>query len=351
MSPSYHVTSPSNIAFVKYWGKLPGQNQVAANSSLSMTLGHCESVTSCALLPEGSDHRVTFGDRPVLRGDKDGRKIFQHLDRMAAYGREHSPAGTLPENWSGLYLVNTYNTFPTSAGIASSASGISALTIAAAAAMRDTACWHQLAEQGFSRLVLADLARLGSGSAGRSLYGGFVRWQSGEGAEQAIDQLWPENHWPLCDTIAVLSRREKAVSSTDAHREVWTSPLFALRLQTLPHTLAVIEAAIAARDIAAMGEAIEQEAINMHSVSMTAERPITFPSQQSFDLMAAIKSWRREKGLRAYFTLDAGENVHIIHEADQLAKLKELLADFGGIEDVLYDRIGAGPRINARQEG
>lgn len=340
----YQASSPSNIAFVKYWGKLPDAAQVAANSSLSMTLAGCEAITRCQLIPASAaagDHEVVFGDRPIHRDDKGGRKIFRHLDRMVA------SAATAPSHWSGFFRVNTYNTFPTSAGIASSAAGISALTVAAAAAMVDSADWQILAEQGFDRAKLADLARLGSGSAGRSLWGGFVKWTSGAEVDQGLEQMWSEDHWHLCDTIAVLSSREKAVSSTDAHREVWTSPLFKLRLATLPHTLEVMEAAIASRDIEALGAALEQEAINMHSVSMTAERSITFPSEGSFALMTALKTWRRDSGLKAYFTLDAGENVHIIHEADQLPALQAKLSSWPGIQDILHDSVGAGPRVVA----
>lgn len=341
--PRFKASAPSNIALVKYWGKLAGHQQVAANSSLSMTLSSCEAVTTCRVATEHSgDHIVTFSGERVTRDHKDGRKIFAHLDRMAALADTDSPRP---------FEVDTYNTFPTSAGIASSAAGLAALTIAAAAALKNTACWQELAEQGFGRPVLADLARLGSGSAGRSVLGGYVKWHSGEptaGApRQKIESLWSADHWPLCDTIAVLSGNEKAVSSTDAHREVWTSPLFDLRLATLPHTLRVIETAIAERDIAALGEAIEQEAVNMHAVSMTAKRPITFPSDRSFALMAAIKRWRQKDGLKVYFTLDAGENVHIIHEPDQLAGLLERLRGFAGVIDTLCDKIGEGPRLEA----
>lgn len=341
-SKAYTVRAPSNIALVKYWGKLPNHNQVAANSSLSMTLSHCEAVTTCQLV-DGEEHTVSFGGTAVTRDHKAGAKIFRHLDRMAAFGQKL-------DGCSGkAFAVQTYNTFPTSAGIASSAAGLCALTVAAAAAWRDTDCWHRLAEQGFNRPLLADLARQGSGSAGRSMFGGFVTWQSGEAAKaepQTIEPLWPAEHWPLCDTIAVLSTREKAVSSTDAHREVWTSPLFELRLASLPQTLATVKRAIADRDIEALGEAIEQEAVNMHSVSMTAQQPITFPSTASFALMTALKRWRQKTGLRAYFTLDAGENVHIIHEPRELPALKRQLAEFPGISELICDTIGAGPTLS-----
>lgn len=341
--PAYRVHAPSNIALVKYWGKLPEHTQVAANSSLSMTLSSCQAVTTCQLLADGAaEHQVSFAGEPVTRTDKAGEKIFRHLDRMAAF------ASALDQSPRRFFAVDTHNTFPTSAGIASSAAGLSALTVATAAALRDTDSWQQLAEQGFSRRVLADLARQGSGSAGRSLYGGFVTWLSGAdhaGLPQKIEPLWPAEHWPLCDTIAVLSTREKAVSSTDAHKEVWTSPLFELRLASLPQTLATIERAIAERDIKALGEAIEQEAVNMHSVSMTAKNPITFPSAASFELMTALKRWRQKTGLKAYFTLDAGENVHIIHEPGELPALKQRLAEFPAIRELICDRIGTGPRL------
>lgn len=361
MNFTYRVASPSNIALVKYWGKLPEHQQVAANSSLSMTLSGCQALTECRLLLGGaatSDHQVTLAGQQVSRDSKAGLKIFRHLDRMAALaGKERAEARSLaptdrpvaaPRGWQGCFHVASHNTFPTSAGIASSAAGLSALTVAAAAAMVGTADWQQLAEQGFSKARLADLARIGSGSAGRSMFGGFVKWWSGEAhldQGQKIDQLWPQSHWQLCDTIAVLSNKEKAVSSTDAHREVWTSPLFKLRLASLPQTLNTIESALAHRDIAALGEAVEQEAVNMHSVSMTAERPITFPSAQSFALMAALKTWRLKTGLRAYFTLDAGENVHIIHEADQRDALRQQLEQFAGVEDILFDQVGSGPSL------
>ncbi len=281
----------ANIAFVKYWGHRGAGLNLALNSSISLTLDTATTTTTVEFA------EVYNGDTLVLNGAPAGGsaalRASAHLDRLRGLAGVEMCARVVSEN-----------SFPTGTGIASSASGFAALTLAGAAALG-----LELAPAELSRL-----ARLASGSACRSVPGGFVEWHAGSSdADSYATSIAAPEHWPLVDIVAVVSAQAKAVSSEEGHALAPTSPLLAARLAATPSALAACRAAIAARDLAALGEVAEADALSLHAVAMTSRPAALYWMPGTVALLHAVRAWRAE-GTPAYFTIDAGPNVHILTE-------------------------------------
>jgi diphosphomevalonate decarboxylase len=322
---------PSNIAFVKYWGKRDADAQWPANDSLSMTLSVARTITT-ATAHDGPRDEI-YRDGQLQGQGPGGDKASRHLEVLRRDLGVHR-----------RLLITTRNTFPSDCGIASSASGLGALTLAAIGAWTGASSLHELEGQGFPRARLAQLARLGSGSACRSLYGGFVLWQAGPSPdEQTVRQLHDEEAWPLADIIVVVDRTPKPVSSTTAHRAAWTSPLYSPRLAGLPARLARVQDALDRSDLEELGRELEAEALEMHGVMMSSTPSAVYLTEATSQVLAWLRRERTRQGLPAYFTLDAGPNVHVICErqnADWVGS--RISAEFPDAE-VIMDRAGAGP--------
>jgi diphosphomevalonate decarboxylase len=242
--------------------------------------------------------------------------------------------------------IVTENSFPQGCGIASSASGFGALTLAAAAALTGATSEAELVDAGVTRGRLAHLARLGSGSAGRSFYGGYVQWSAGTMPEaQRIAPLFDPGHFPLADVICVLSDAEKAVPSTTAHRAAWSSPLFAPRLAGLQDRLDAVKLALECRDFDALGPLLEAEALEMHAVIMSSEPPVRYLTDATSRLLTFVREQRRRGALPGYFTIDAGPNVHLLcRPADAAAVAATVSRAFPGVR-LLLDGTGYGPSL------
>lgn len=303
--------APSNLAFVKYWGKQDARLRLPANNSISVNLGSAitrttvefdDSLTSDQV-SVNADHQMPATDAPFTD------RVSQHLDRIRDLAGSQVKA-----------RVSTENSFPSGVGIASSASGFAALTLAACQALH-----LDLNEKDLSRL-----ARLGSGSACRSIPDGFCEWLAGTSDQDSYAiQLAPPDHWQLCILTVVVSRKTKLVSSTSGHELAQASPFFSARLDTLPERLKTIRKAILNRDFETFGRQTEMEAISFHSIAMTSPiQSVTgwqsgayYWSPDTLEVMLAVQQWR-EQGLGVYFTLDAGPTVHLVCLEGQLERLK-----------------------------
>ena len=328
----YRASSPSNIALIKYWGKQDTAQQWPANDSLSMTLKHARTTTSVRRLAPGSRNVVRFGSVTLNAKDPIAKRTLTHLETI------RKQLGV-----QGALAVDTENSFPTSCGIASSASGMAALTVAACGAFLQCDSIEALEAAGLDRSQLANLARQGSGSAARSLHGGFVRWLKGTTPqEQHVTRKFGPEHWPLADVVVLVSDQPKGLSSSEAHQLAWTSPLFSVRLSGLEERLRLVERALAARDIAALGPLIEMDALEMHSVILTGSQPHCYLSPKSIDVINWLRRQRIEHGLQAYFTIDAGPNIHILCEPQVQPQLLEALKDGFGDTKLLVDETGTG---------
>jgi len=327
--------APSNIAFIKYWGKSELSSQWPANDSISMTLDHLATVTCATPDPTLADHTLQLNQVDHKRGDKIASKVFQHLDRLSAAMASETK-----------FHIRSANSFPSACGIASSASGMAALTIASTAAMLAEGDLEKLRQRKFGSFTLNDLARLGSGSATRSLLGGFVQWQKGPSAtEQTVSQLFSAEYWPLADMVVVLDQNEKKISSSEGHQQAWQSPLFLPRLAALPERAELVQFALKNRDFSLLGQQLEAEALEMHAVMMTSEPPITYWVEETSQFLTWLRKERVLNGLPAYFTIDAGPNIHVICEQKDRAQVQEKLKNHWQNYRILVDTVGSGPKL------
>jgi diphosphomevalonate decarboxylase len=332
MSQLFEAIAPSNIAFLKYWGKRDASAQWPANNSLSMTLSACATKTTA--------RRATQDSFSMLGGSPAATtKALRHLETLRRELR-----------LDGYVAVESSNSFPSDAGIASSASGFAALTLAVTACLTESQSLPELFEK-VEPQTLARLSRLGSGSACRSIFGGYVLWEAGnKPGEQTVKPLTgPLNApWRLADSIVVVDSGHKAVSSRDAHQAAWQSPLFAIRLAGIAERQQAMQKALASRDIQMLGSLIEAEATELHAVALTGTPSAAYLKPQTEAVITWLRQARQESGLKAYFTLDAGPNVHIICEPEVvpelLTGLKRVFPQFA----VIADEVGAGPTVNCR---
>jgi len=313
----------ANIAFIKYWGNRPGADNLPLNPSISMTLSACVTTTMVALLDESASRdEIRLDGAPP--GEKSARRIGLFLDRVRRIaGRKESAR------------VTSQNSFPTDCGIASSASGFAALAVAASAAYGIRA----------DAAELSRIARLGSGSAARSVPGGFVELHPGTTHEESFaEPIAPETHWPeLCDLIALVSREEKTVSSAEGHRIAHTSEAFTGRLAAIPDRAGRVRQGILRRDLALLGEAAEEDALSMHAVMLTSTPPLIYWTAGTLEAIRAVYGLRK-RGIEAYFTIDAGPNVHVLTLKRDAARVADEIARELGCE-VLTDHAGPGARI------
>ncbi|MFF0541406.1 diphosphomevalonate decarboxylase [Nocardia thailandica] len=301
-----------NIALVKYWGKRDEALFLPVTGSLSMTLDIFPTTTSVRLTDAGAD-AVEFNGAPATGAA--GAKIEKFLELVRAKaGRTERAA------------VVTHNAGPTGAGLASSASGFAALATAAAAA-------YGLDYDG---RALSRLARRGSGSASRSIFGGFVVWHAGEGEGEAGDlssfaePIGGDELDPAL-VVAVVAAGAKAVSSRDAMRQTTaTSPLYRPWAESSVTDLAEMRAAVARGDLPAIGEIAERNALGMHATMLAARPGIRYMSPHSLSVLDAVLALRTD-GVAAYATMDAGPNVKILcarADAPRVAAAVDALGDF-----------------------
>ncbi len=327
MAFEIEVLAPSNIAFLKYWGKLDSATQWPAGNSLSMTLKHAKTVTKAV---SSDSDQVFFDGKP-----SQDRKIFRALELL----REHT-------GLKSRMTIETYNTFPKSCGIASSASGMAALTIASIACWTHSQSFEELEKNGYSKTRLSHLARLCSGSAGRSLFGGYVEWLKGDTSEQqVISPRFSASHWPLANLILIVSDKTKGISSTEAHAAAWSSPLFRPRLAVLQERQAAMLEAIQERDLPKLGPLLEIDALEMHAIIMTASAPVRYLSEETLHLVSWIREERHKGSFKAWFTIDAGPNIHLITEPRDLPRVQASLSKAFPNLKIFQDEVGDGPQI------
>ncbi|MGJ7515956.1 diphosphomevalonate decarboxylase [Pseudomonas baetica] len=321
------VSSPSNIALIKYWGMSDEQRTLPNNASLSMTLSQCVSLCTIAPLPGGATDEILWRTRdgklvPANASLRFG--IDYHLGQL----RQHF------DHWQPLRIA-TSNSFPTGAGIASSAAGFSALAMAFAL--------H--CDQAFDAQRVSELARLsGSGSAVRSVFGGYVQWPGDAGQlDGPAQQFAPAQHWPLHDLIAVIDARHKKISSRQGHHLAASSPFYQTRLELLPERLNTVRMAILNRDFDALADAVERESIELHMIAMTSRPPVFYWQPATLALLERVRQLRSE-GLQVCATMDAGPNVHVLCTAQHRSAVFAALSSLPGVVRWIFDQAGDGPR-------
>lgn len=320
MSVSATAVAHPNIALIKYWGKRDEAMQLPATGSLSLTLGIAPTTTTVTL----SDDPKVAADFGTLNGEEMRGKDLARVQKFLDLVRERAGSQAYAQ-------VDSVNEIPTGAGLASSASGFAALTLAAAKAYG----------LDYSKAELSALARRGSGSASRSIFGGLVEWLPGhdDASSHAVELDNPGLDLSL--VVAVLSPGRKKIDSRAAMRQtVATSPFFPAWVEQVPRDIEEIKAAIAAADFTAVGSLAEANAMRMHATMLGALPPVRYWNSDSvaaLDLVASL----REEGTECYATMDAGPNVKVIcRSGDADAIARRFRAEFDGI-DVLVS--GSGP--------
>ncbi len=294
LEPQRNVGSafaPANIALCKYWGKRNIELNLPVTSSLSVSLGELGATTEVSVLVEGHSDHIVLNGKVMTPESNFAQKVSEFLNLF----RAHS---------SRYFSVKTHTNIPVGAGLASSASGFAALALA----LDQLFAWE---------LPLADLSifgRLGSGSAVRSFWPGFVEWQLGERIDGLdsigvpLDETWPT----LCVGLWIVNEAEKKVSSRLAMRKtVETSPFYASWPKKQKEDTARMRKAIQARDFQVLGSTAESNALAMHALMLSTSPPIVYSEGKTIEAMQKI--WKyREQGLPVFFTQDAGPNLKLL---------------------------------------
>ena len=300
---------PSNIALIKYWGKY--ENQIPANPSISYTLNLCKTNTELEFFANEQFSVQTFlaGKEEV----KFAEKIEKYFKTIEQY---------LPWILKGKYIIKTENTFPHSSGIASSASGFAA--IAKCLMTLDQSFSGQI-DESFSLKKASFLARLGSGSACRSLYGGLVVWgetKEVSGSSDLFAVRYPNEEVhdvfrSFNDWVLLIHEGEKSVSSTVGHGLMNTNPYAERRFQEAHENFASIKTILKEGDMNAFIKLVEHEALTLHAMMMMSEPAFILMQAGTLAVINKIWEFRKETNLPLFFTLDAGANVHLLFPSNK----------------------------------
>ncbi|EJF55832.1 Diphosphomevalonate decarboxylase [Dichomitus squalens LYAD-421 SS1] len=324
------ASAPVNIACIKYWGKRDTKLILPTNSSLSVTLDqdHLRSTTTSRADPSFQQDRLWLnGTEDEI---KEGGRLATCIREMKALRKQlEDKDSSLPKISDYHVHISSRNNFPTAAGLASSASGFAALVASLAA----------LYQLPTSRSDLSRIARQGSGSACRSLFGGFVAWQKGEradGSDSLAVEVAPREHWPdIHALICVVNDEKKGTSSTSGmQRTVETSPLLQHRIKhVVPERMTAISKAILARDFDTFARITMQDSNQFHAVALDTEPPIFYMNDVSRAIIALIVEYNRvavEKGgkLKAAYTYDAGPNAVIYAPKENIKEIVELIVKY-----------------------
>jgi len=327
--------APANIAFIKYWGKQDERLRLPLNPSISINLSDVHTVTTVEFSPDypedvveirmqnttykNSLQRNVVGEETIRKSEQE--RVVAHLNRIRKIARMRLSA-----------KVVSANNFPSSSGVASSASGFAALTVAAAAAAR-----LKLSER-----ELTILARMGSGSACRSIPDGFVMWEAAATSEESYAySLFPESYWDIRDIVVIVARHMKEVPSTEGMRKAGSSPLLPGRIRGVTQKIGLLKRALEKRDFPTLGRIIEEDSVSMHAVMVTQDPPVFYWNDATITVIRAVSAWR-DNGLPVYATLDAGPNVHVMCEGKDEEKVTQKITDILGVQQIIINHPAKG---------
>ena len=309
------ASCPSNIALIKYWGKYEGQ--IPANPSISFTLSNCKTETKM-IFKSGEK----FSVKTFLAGKEETKfseKIEKYFRNIEKY---------LPWILQGSFVIETENTFPHSSGIASSASGFGAIA----------KCLMEM-DKAFSGKDFFDvkkasfLARLGSGSACRSVYDGLVVWgevNEVEGSSDLYAVKYPnEEIHPIFrdfnDYVLLIHEGQKSVSSTVGHGLMNTNPYAARRFQEARENFVPMKEILKSGDLQAFMKLVEHEALTLHAMMMMSDPAFILMQTGTLQVINKVWEFRKETNLPLFFTLDAGANVHLLFPSEKKAEISNFI--------------------------
>ncbi|MBT3405940.1 diphosphomevalonate decarboxylase [Candidatus Woesearchaeota archaeon] len=307
----------SNIALVKYWGKQDKELILPYNNSISLTISDLHTHTTVEFNEELKEDQITLNDSQI---DETSRKqIIKFLDII----RKDSDLKA---------KIVSKNNFPTASGLASSASGYAALTLAATKALN----------LNLTKEELSKLARRGSGSACRSIYGGLSEWQKGTNNDDSFaKQIEKKDYWPdlrmlICTTT---TEEKKTKSRAGMAQTVATSPMYKSWLDTIENDLTNVRTAIKNKDFTLLGKTAESNCLKMHATMITTEPPIIYWNPTTIKIMKQVELLR-EQGIECYYTMDAGPQVKILCLKNNQETILEKIKQIDGVINTITTKPG-----------
>jgi len=341
---AFKWSAPSNIALVKYWGKK--ENQIPANPSISFTLNNCKTITSLRFskkeTTENFSFDLLFEGKPKEDFKPKIQKFFERIEKYLPFLKDYH------------FTIDTENTFPHSSGIASSASGMSALAMNLMSLERELSrsFGTEMTDDYFFQKA-SFLARLGSGSACRSVKGSVVVWGNHteiEGSSDLLGVEFPyqihENFKNYQDTILLVDKGEKQVSSTVGHDLMHNHPYAERRFEQAHENLSKIKTVLESGNLDEFIKIVESEALTLHAMMMTSMPYFILMKPNTLEIINKIWKFRNDSKIPVCFTLDAGANVHVLYPENVREKVLEFIKDelVGYCQNSQYicDEIGFG---------
>jgi diphosphomevalonate decarboxylase len=347
----------SNIALVKYWGKRNEKLILPQNSSIGLTTDCLSVKTTLEFARKYKKDILILDGKEFKRGSEEYDKYFKsflnklrNLPRSEILTSAESRKGFASQTSVKILLRGLAKTklrakavsqsgFPKAAGLASSAAGFAAMAAAANSALN----------LGLNAQGLSILARQGSGSACRSIFGGFAEWQRGkkrDGLDSFARQIANENYWPdFRLVICLTSKKEKKIKSRAGMAQtVKTSPFYDGWLKTIDDDLKKVRKGIRERDFSLVGKTAEENCLKMHALMLTTKPAIIYWNSGTIALIHRVFEWRKN-GLECYFTIDAGPQVKILCLKKNLKVLLKRVKKIAGLEGIIVAKPGPGPKI------
>ncbi len=335
--------SPSNLAIVKYWGKYG--RQLPKNASISLTLANSYSETTLEYVEKDDDNDITldfFFENKLNQAF--GNRILKFLNSIS---------DELPFLKEYHLKIWSHNSFPHSAGIASSASSMSALALCLCQMEREVAYTLPAEEVFFQRASY--FSRLASGSACRSIYPFAASWgktshinHSSDEYATACEDLLHEVFKTFHDDILIISSKEKSVSSSAGHDLMESNPFASLRYELADKNLGILMQAFKEGDLETFGKIAEEEALMLHALMMTSDPSYILMEGGSVEAIKKVRNFRKDTGLPIYFSLDAGPNLHLLYPnsiKDQVSQfISTELSKFCQDGKIIKDFVGNGPQ-------
>jgi diphosphomevalonate decarboxylase len=319
-SANFEWSAPSNIALVKYWGKK--ENQIPANPSISFTLNNCKTITKLDVVKKLENNSFSFDllfeGKPKEDFKPKIQKFFERIEKYCPFLKEYH------------FKIDTQNTFPHSSGIASSASGMAALAMNI---MSLEKAINPTITDDYFYSKASFLARLGSGSACRSVQGGVVVWGNHaeiNGSSDLFGVEFSEIHFNFKnyqDTILLVDKGEKQVSSTLGHDLMHHHPYAERRFAQAHENLSSIKTILSTGNIAEFIKIVESEALTLHAMMMTSMPYFILMKPNTLEIINKIWKFRNETQIPVCFTLDAGANVHVLYPENVSEKALQFIKD------------------------
>ncbi len=315
--------APSNIAFTKYWGKKDEALRLPENGSISMCLSNLLTTTTVEFSLAYTKDEITINDEELEEDETE--RVIKHLDRLRKMANMNQKA-----------KVVSHNNFPIGTGLSSSASGFAALSLAASKA----------AGLNLSEKELSILARQGAGSACRSIPGGFVGWLNGDTSDTSFSvQIFPPEYWTIADVVAVVSEGKKEVSTSAGQALAKSSPFMKTRLSYMKEKNELAKKLIAEKKFTEFGELTEAEALELHAIMLTQKPHLIYWTTGTLHIMKLTSRWRSE-GIPVYFTINTGQDIHLICEQKNVDKVKAKLEELDFVKNIIVNTPGEGTRLS-----